>query len=173
MKLIHLSIKNITSFKGIHEIDFAFLNEENLFAITGQTGTGKSSILTAISLALYGKNYKKTLSSNDFVSLGASDAYAKLIFKHNHEIYTALWEIKLKKKDLSPIKGATPKRHLAKNDVLLDYTAAQLLNLSFEQFTKTVILNQGEFSKFLTSTFSERRSIANRFLSWVNSWPLT
>ena len=59
MKLIHLSIKNITSFKGIHEIDFAFLNEENLFAITGQTGTGKSSILTAISLALYGKNYKK------------------------------------------------------------------------------------------------------------------
>ena len=162
MKLIHLSIKNITSFKGIHEIDFAFLNEENLFAITGQTGTGKSSILTAISLALYGKNYKKALSSNDFVSLGASDAYAKLIFKHNQEIYTAIWEIKLKKKDLSPIKGATPKRHLAQNDVLLDCTAAQLLNLSFEQFTKTVILNQGEFSKFLTSTFSERRNILEK-----------
>jgi len=162
MKLIHLSMKNITSFKGVHEIDFAFLNEENLFAITGQTGTGKSSILTAISLALYGKNYKKTLSSNDFVSLGASDAYAKLIFKHNQEIYTAVWEIKLKKKDNSPIKLVSPKRYLARNDVLLEGTAAQLLNLSFEQFTKTVILNQGEFSKFLTSTFSERRSILEK-----------
>ncbi|OFZ26757.1 MAG: hypothetical protein A2381_06355 [Bdellovibrionales bacterium RIFOXYB1_FULL_37_110] len=162
MKLIQLSMKNITSFKGIHEIDFSFLNEENLFAITGHTGTGKSSILTAISLALYGKNYKKALSSNDFVSLGASDAFAKLIFKHNHEIYTAVWEIKLKKKDQTLLKGASPKRYLAKNDVLLDCSAEQLLNLSFEQFTKTVILNQGEFSKFLTSTFSERRSILEK-----------
>ena len=106
MKLIQLSMKNITSFKGIHEIDFSFLNEENLFAITGHTGTGKSSILTAISLALYGKNYKKALSSNDFVSLGASDAFAKLIFKHNHEIYTAVWEIKLKKKGSDLAEGS-------------------------------------------------------------------
>ena len=82
MRLNSIEIQNITSLMGKHFIDFEeILKEGELFAITGPTGSGKSSILTSISLALYGKNHKKSLDSKDFVSLGAASASIKLNFE--------------------------------------------------------------------------------------------
>ena len=63
MKLHKLNIENIASLRGNHKLDFDEFNEFNLFAITGATGSGKSTLLTAISLALFGKSHKKTLNS--------------------------------------------------------------------------------------------------------------
>lgn len=57
MKILNLKFKNINSLAGENEIDFTdpVFVDDGLFAITGKTGAGKSSILDAISLALYGK----------------------------------------------------------------------------------------------------------------------
>ncbi len=57
MKIVNLKFNNINSLSGENEIDFTdpVFTHEGLFAITGKTGSGKSSILDAISLALYGK----------------------------------------------------------------------------------------------------------------------
>ena len=56
MRLLKLRIENINSLKGVHEIDFtdAAYRSSGIFAITGPTGSGKTSILDAVTLALFG-----------------------------------------------------------------------------------------------------------------------
>ena len=69
MKILNLKFKNINSLSGENEIDFTspIFTHEGLFAITGKTGSGKSSILDAISLALYGKTPRvDSVISEDF-----------------------------------------------------------------------------------------------------------
>ncbi len=69
MRLIKLKVKNIASLKGEHEINFAEISGQSpLFAITGETGAGKSSILNSIGLVLYGKVYKSNVTQNDLVT---------------------------------------------------------------------------------------------------------
>jgi exonuclease SbcC len=160
MRLLTLTMENITAFRGIHTVDFQkWLGDEDLFAITGPTGAGKSSILTALSLALYGRNYKKSLNSSDFVSQGCSSGSTILEFEHEGKLYRASWSCRVRKKNGDLIKIPQPKRELSCGDVYLDEWAEDILHLSFDQFCKTVILNQGEFSRFLISSFSERREI--------------
>ncbi|MCK5072690.1 MAG: SMC family ATPase [Bacteriovoracaceae bacterium] len=163
MRIQKLELENITSFKGRHVIDFSSeIPEDELFAITGPTGSGKSTILTAISLALFGKNYKKSLFSDDFVTLGESKGSISMDFIIHEKKYKATWECRILKKDKTPLKNTIAKRNLFHNGLALDKNAEDVLDLSFDQFCKTVILNQGEFSRFLTSTFSERREILER-----------
>jgi exonuclease SbcC len=166
MRLQSIEIENITSLKGKHFIDFEnILKEGELFAITGPTGSGKSSILSAISLALYGKNYKKSLDSKDFVTLGQSSASIKLNFSTKGEEYCATWQLKVLKKNGTPIKKPSPQRILTKDSVAIDQSADQVIGLTFDQFIRSVVLNQGQFSKFITSNFSERRKILERLYS--------
>ncbi|WP_417335177.1 SbcC/MukB-like Walker B domain-containing protein [Halobacteriovorax marinus] len=166
MRLKSIEIENITSLKGKHYIDFEdILKEGELFAITGPTGSGKSSILTAISLALYGKNYKKSLDSKDFVTLNMPSSKVSLNFETKGENYCASWSIKVLKKNGGPIKKPTTQRIVTKDGVAIEQSAEEIIGLSFDQFIRSVILNQGQFSKFLTSNFSERRKILERLYS--------
>ncbi|MBT3586078.1 MAG: SMC family ATPase [Halobacteriovoraceae bacterium] len=164
MKINSLQIQNITSMKGKHFIDFDYLSQEDLFAITGPTGSGKSSILNSISLALYGKNYKG-LNSQDFVTLGEKEGSADLTFTHSGNKYRATWKCKLRKKNGDYIKRPIPQRLLYQNGILLEKNTDEILGLSYDQFCKTIILNQGEFSKFLTSSFTDRKSILEKLYS--------
>ena len=172
MKLHLLTIENITSLKGRSVINFdELLQDQGLFAITGPTGSGKSSILTAISLALYGRNYK-ALNNDDFVSLGRPKGSISLVFSLGGEKYTALWECRSHKNNGEALKKPRIVRQLQKADQFLEYTPESILNLSFDQFCKTVILNQGEFSRFISSNFSERKAILEKLyneekLSWL------
>ncbi len=166
MRLNSLEIENITSLMGKHFIDFEeILKEGELFAITGPTGSGKSSILTAISLALYGKNYKKNLDSKDFVSLGTASANIKLYFSTKGNQYCASWSLKVLKKNGEPIKKPSPQRIVTKDGVAIESSPEEIIGLTFDQFIRSVVLNQGQFSKFLTSNFSERRKILERLYS--------
>ena len=166
MRLQSIEIENITSLKGKHFIDFEnILKEGELFAITGPTGSGKSSILSAISLALYGKNYKKSLDSRDFVTLGQSSATIKLNFSTKGEEFCATWQLKVLKKNGEPIKKPSPHRILTRDGVAIEQSADEVIGLTFDQFIRSVVLNQGQFSKFITSNFSERRKILERLYS--------
>lgn len=154
MKFKSLTIKNLNSWQGIHQIDFEkILKENTLFAITGPTGAGKSTVLLGLSLALYGKG-PKSLYAHDYITLGEQEALVELTASiKGHEIM-AHWSIKHGQKQ-------------AKRSVLIDGKPAQrpasileeMLGLNFDQFSKTIILNQGEFAKFLTSSFTERKTI--------------
>ena len=81
MRLAKLRVRNIASLKGEHEIDFLEIQKESpLFAITGETGSGKSTVLNCIGLALYGQIYKKNVNQLDVVTLGEKDGSIELLF---------------------------------------------------------------------------------------------
>mgnify|MGYP000395054092 CR=1 FL=1 len=173
MKFLKLDIENIASLKAKHSIDFSELSDQsNVFAITGDTGSGKSTILNCISLALYGKNYKDSLNQYDFITLNEPNAFVSLEVYLDKNEYRFTWECRVKKKNGEPLK--TPKLNrlyfIKENEkwIPTEKSPEEIIKLSFDQFCKTIILNQGDFSKFLTSTFKERKDILERFYDGVN-----
>jgi exonuclease SbcC len=172
MRILRLKIKNIASLKGEHEIDFQEIQKEgHLFAITGETGAGKSTILNTIGLALYGQVYKKNINQMDVVTLGEKDGAVELIIQVKGKYYLADWKAKVKKSNgeayatpQPPVRNlyqlSTPDFNGEKT--ISNSKAEELLNLDFDQFCKCIILNQGEFAKFLTSSFSDRKDILEK-----------
>lgn len=169
MRLLQLKIKNIASLKGEHEIDFQSIsNMSPLFAITGETGAGKSSILNSIGLVLYGKVYKSGVTQQDLVTLGEKEGQIELVFEVKGKKYYALWRVKVRKQNGEPYSTPqTPQRELyslsedGQKTILLT-RCEELLNLDFDQFCKCIILNQGEFARFLSSSFTERKEILEK-----------
>ncbi|MBY0516274.1 MAG: SMC family ATPase [Bacteriovoracaceae bacterium] len=167
MRLHQLKIKNLASLRGEHTVDFDVLSGQDLFAITGETGAGKSTLLNAISLALYGKIYKRQLIQSDIVSLGERDASIDLIFSVRGHKHLAKWSTTVRKKNGDPLSNPRTERFFYQlfDDAeprVLDSNPEQILSMDFDQFSKCVILNQGEFARFLTASFSERRDILER-----------
>ncbi len=164
MRIQSIEIENITSLRGKHQINLAdSLQGEELFAITGPTGSGKSSLLSAISLALYGRTYKGSLSANDFVTTGEAYAMAAIDFTLAGKNYSAKWSIKTLKKNGDPIKAPKPSREIICEGIALENAnASEILGLDFDQFCKTIILNQGQFAQFLHSSFKERKDIIEK-----------
>lgn len=171
MRLVRLRIKNIASLKGEHHVDFEQIqNHGSLFAITGETGAGKSTILNSIGLALYGNIYKKNVTQVDVVTLGEKEGEIQLIFQVAGNFYLADWKAKVRKQN-----GEQLQKPLIQRQVFSLYgkefksergaaveSVEQLLNLDFDQFCKCIILNQGEFARFLSSSFSERKDILEK-----------
>lgn len=171
MRLLKLKLKNIASLKGEHLIEFDKLtNESPLFAITGETGSGKSTILNSVAMALYGRVYKSSLTQADIVTLGEREGQIQLIFKIKGQNYLAEWKGRIRKPNGEVLKKPTLDRYIQKIDGE-DFSdsrsgdnlsADDILNLNFDQFCKCIILNQGEFSKFISSSFTERKAILEK-----------
>lgn len=172
MRLLHLKIRNIASLKGEHEIDFLEIQRgSSLFAITGETGSGKSTILNSIGLALYGEIYKKNMNQLDVVTLGEKEGSIELIFQVKDKYYLADWRARVLKQNGEPYSTPqSPTRNLyqlqgteySSAKTISNKTCSELLNLDFDQFCRCIILNQGEFAKFLNSTFKDRRDILEK-----------
>lgn len=171
MRLIKLKIKNIASLKGEHLIEFDEVTKtSSLFAITGETGSGKSTILNSIAMALYGRIYKTNVTQADIVTLGEREGHIQLIFSIKGEFYLADWKGKIRKPNGELLKQPKLERVIHKiEDPSFNaprstevYNADELLNLNFDQFCKCIILNQGEFAKFLGSSFTERKAILEK-----------
>ncbi|HQB45217.1 MAG TPA: AAA family ATPase, partial [Polyangiaceae bacterium] len=86
MRILQVRFKNLNSLEGEWQIDLTHpsFTSESIFAITGPTGAGKSTILDAICLALYGRTprlEKVTKSSNEIMSRQAEDCFAEVVFE--------------------------------------------------------------------------------------------
>lgn len=166
MRLHQLKIKNLASLRGEHVINFDELAGNDLFAITGETGAGKSTLLNAISLSLYGRVWKKQLIQTDLVTLGEREASIGLRFSVQGKMYLATWATTVRKKDGSLLSSPRTERFFYEgaqgSERILDRPPEEVLSLDFDQFCKCVVLNQGEFARFLGAGFAERRDILER-----------
>lgn len=160
---IYLSIEGFYSYQEKQEIDFTALTEGGLFGIFGSVGSGKSSILEAISLALYGdtERLNKT-DKRGYNMLNLKSAQAKIVFDFlNFEgkkfRFTAQWRRRPNKfEDTSTIERAA---YISEQDRWIPLESADgslVTNLSYANFRRTIIIPQGQFKEFLELKGKER-----------------
>lgn len=160
MRIHRLTIENLTSLKGHHSIDFdVLLGDDDIFAITGPTGAGKSTILSAIGIVLYNSANKQNVTPLELISQGAEYGRVTIDFSVGTINYQATWECRISQKNGTPLKNPKLSHRFFKNGELIDSNGEEILGLSYAQFCKTVILNQGQFAEFLTSKYTDRREI--------------
>lgn len=164
MKILSLAFKNINSLAGENHIDFTdpiFAND-GIFAITGKTGAGKSSILDAVALALYGKTPRVDVTGNDnpVMTRGEKDSYAEITFEVDGKKWKSAWkQERTRTGNLKPVS-----RQIADiNDKIIadqvrtcDTKIVEIVGLTFEQFTKVVMLAQGSFTAFLQADKNDK-----------------
>lgn len=187
MRLLKLNIHNIASITDA-EIDFESqpLASSEVFLITGKTGSGKSTILDAISLAIFGttprfKNSKmegkspedekiNVNSPSQLIRRGAGEAWVKLKFLGNNGLhYEAEWSIaRARKKESGKIQSKKWSLHIEEqnktfnNDKEILPEINNAIGLDFNQFCRTTMLAQGEFTKFLNSKDDEKSAILEK-----------
>ena len=164
MKIISLKFKNINSLAGESEINFSApkFTDNGLFAITGKTGSGKSSILDAIALALYGKTPRVEITgqSNDVMTRGTNDCYSEIVFEVGGNIWKSSW--KQERTRTGNLRRVNRQIADSTNKILVDQVRScdskiiEILGLTFEQFTKVIMLAQGSFTAFLQANKNEK-----------------
>ncbi|MBQ7176107.1 MAG: exonuclease SbcCD subunit D C-terminal domain-containing protein, partial [Victivallales bacterium] len=155
-KFLRLYIRNVNSLYGEHLIDFSQF-KNGIFLISGPTGAGKTSILDAICLALYGGTPRAGVmspSKGSPISEGEDVMQAELAFKLGEDEYLACFAHHRTENAANPFGGKSHK--LYKNGSEIQCTPTQvpneiekLLGMNMQQFTRCVLLAQGSFDAFL------------------------
>lgn len=178
MKLLSLRLKNLNSLKGEVFLSFeeAPLKNCGLFLITGPTGAGKSTILDAITLALFGEvprfqDMGGTKKERKIVTYGANDAFSEVTFESDKKAYRARWSIgktktgnfKASKRELVELAhNRQSGQPIASKKKDVDHAVERLLNgLNFKRFIRSVLLAQGDFAEFLKNV-KDRAEILER-----------
>ena len=176
MRIIELHIKNLNSLRLTKTIRFieAPLGNTGLFAIVGDTGSGKTTILDAITLALYGRVPRHDKNPSEVLSYGASEAYAQVIFEAGDKQYLAEWSVrrargKLDGKIQTPIRklseydpGKQAFVTIAENVKEVNQIVSDRTGLDYHRFLRSVLLSQGEFAAFLKAKAQERSELLER-----------
>lgn len=169
MKILKLTFQNINSLYGKWTIDFEdpAYTTNGIFVLTGPTGSGKSTVLDAICLSLYGKTPRIssiTKDKNDVMSHNATECFAELIFEANNVKYRTSWTQSFARtgnlRDYEhEIYDETTGAKLSHSKSDVPKMVAKISGLDYEQFKKTVMLAQGEFASFLKANGSKKAEI--------------
>ncbi|QAS61776.1 SbcC/MukB-like Walker B domain-containing protein [Clostridium septicum] len=173
MKSIKLKIKGLNSFIEEQTIDFEKLTDRGFFGIFGPTGSGKSTILDGITLALYGEVSRK---SSNYINTNCDRLNISFDFQiSGAEIkrYLVVREFKRDKKSGNPISGKCKivditngeERILADKVKSVNDKCKEIIGLSLDDFTRTVVLPQGKFSEFLKLEGKSRREMLERLFN--------
>jgi exonuclease SbcC len=172
MKILSVLIENLNSLQGKWYIDFttqAFV-DNGLFAITGPTGAGKSTILDAICIALYHETPRlSSLSKTNAEVMNKDKGYcsAEVRFEVQGQIYLAKWSIR-RSRNRADGNLQAPTGTLTCETTQTDITTklsdkvpavVALTKLNFKRFTKSMMLSQGEFSAFLNAGDNDRSEL--------------
>ncbi|TCV90667.1 AAA family ATPase [Sulfurirhabdus autotrophica] len=193
MKIVAIRGKNLASLEGGFAVEFeqAPLAGAGLFAITGPTGAGKSTILDALCLALFDEmprlpggqgvpvgradeDVAFRTRSNDVRSIlrrGAAEGFAEVEFiGSDNQRYLARWEVRRARNMASGrLQAQTMTLTSLANNQLIGRTKSDVqeairdrLGLSFEQFRRSVLLAQGDFASFLKADAKQRSELLER-----------
>lgn len=163
---IKLTIEGLYSYQKRQTIDFENLINAGLFGIFGSVGSGKSSILEAITFALYGETERlnsKDKRAYNMMNLKSDTAFIAFDF-YNYEdkIFRATREFKRNSKRFDDIKTPTVVFYeWINNDwVPLNHSNAQeIVGLSYDNFKRTIIIPQGQFKEFIELKPTERTTM--------------
>ena len=175
MRITHLRFANLNALVGEWTIDFndpAFL-DDGIFAITGPTGSGKTTILDAICLALYGSTPRLgriTASQNEIMSRRQGECFAEVKFDTAKGSYCCHWgqhrsrhqpdgALQAAKHEIA---DATTGKVIASKLKEVEKQVQDLTGMDFEQFTRSMLLAQGSFAAFLQASPSERSPILEK-----------
>ena len=160
-----LELEGFTAFREKTRVEFG---DAELFALTGPTGAGKSSIIDAMIFALYGRVPRLGEKAVEpAISKGRQEARVRLDFLLGDQRYTAVRVVRR-----TTGGGATTKEArlecgeavLADGVTDLNKEIGELIGLDFGQFTTCVALPQGEFAKFLKQPAAERQALLSQLL---------
>lgn len=182
MKILSLQFSNLNSLKGSWKIDFrqSPFAENGLFAITGPTGAGKTTILDAICLALYHQTPRLgaiTSSNNEIMTRGTAECSAEVEFDVKGKAYRAHWSMRrargkadgnLQPADVELAEVRSNKvssDSVSKDKVLASQIKQkselieQITGLDFARFTRSMMLSQGQFAAFLNANEADRAEL--------------
>lgn len=170
MKILQVTFQNLNSLRGEHTIDFTQepLASAGLFAITGPTGSGKSTILDAITLALFGRaaRYGSAPSPEDMMSRHCGECRADVRFEVPKGTYRAEWQLRRARgKSEGKMQAAKRAVYDASEQPLTQQTRdtesliEELVGLDYTRFLRSALLAQGDFAQFLKADPKERAAL--------------
>lgn len=156
-------MEGFTCYRKTQEIDFSDLD---LFAITGPTGSGKSSLVDAIIFGLFGRVPRLNLEVSNLVSQGLNRASVLLEFQIANQQYKIVRTLHTQKNSqaILDILEDNKWRAVASGVRQANSQLSQILGLDYEAFTRCIVLPQGEFQNFLHDSKS-RQDILTRLLN--------
>jgi exonuclease SbcC len=172
VKILKLRLRHLNSLAGEWLIDFTVNDFQSggLFAVTGPTGAGKTTILDGICLALYGSTPRLgrlTKAGNEIMTRGQGECLAEVTFETQAGRYRAFWaqrrarqkpdgELQAPRHELVDDRsGQVLENGLSKTAVRVE----KISGMNFSQFTRSMMLAQGAFAAFLQAPASERADL--------------
>jgi exonuclease SbcC len=172
MKILELRFKNLNSLYGEWIIDFTDPEyvSNGIFALTGPTGAGKSTILDAICLALYGATPrlgKITGSGNEIMSRQTGECYAEVLFESQAGRFRCHWEQRRARKKADgnlqdqehQISDAETGIPIETKKSLVVKIIEEKTGMDFDRFTRSILLAQGGFDTFLKADIEQKSRI--------------
>lgn len=163
---VQLTLEGLYSYRERQKIDFENLTEARLFGIFGAVGSGKSSILEAISFALYGETERlnaRDRRTYNMMNLKSNRSYIEFDFiNFENKKFRATREFKRNSKNFEDVKTPSVTFYKWKNEswIPLEHSnAEQLIGLSYANFKRTIIIPQGQFKEFLELGATDRTNM--------------
>jgi exonuclease SbcC len=163
---IQLTIEGLYSYQERQTIDFKNLTEAGLFGIFGSVGSGKSSVLEAITFALYGETERLNMRDKrayNMMNLKSNSSYIEFDFLNfENKLFRATRDFKRNSKKFDDVKPSSVTFYQNVDDkwIPLDHSnAEQIINLSYPNFKRTIIIPQGQFKEFLELGATERTNM--------------
>ncbi len=176
MKILRIWFKNINSLEGESQIDFqqAPFSDTGVFAITGPNGSGKSSILDAITLGLYGETFRFDRPASHVMTKQTAECFAEVEFSVDQNKYRSSWHVerengnldgKLTPAKMQLLRLGDTQELLANNLQQVCARIAEITGMNFRNFTRSILLAQGDFAAFLNALDSERMDVLEKIIS--------
>ncbi len=172
MKILGVKFENINSLQGTFEIRFDEppLADTGLFAIVGPNGSGKTSILDAITLGLYGETPRmKDVEGGGVLNWEADHSYSEVTFSIGGSAYRSRWSVRKKdgrvaSPEMTLVSLNGQETPLEDRIIKVRTRVAELTGLDFKRFCRSILLAQGEFTAFLDALENERSEILEKII---------
>ncbi|WP_223606756.1 AAA family ATPase [Chryseobacterium sp. OSA05B] len=163
---VQLTIEGLYSYQERQTIDFKNLTDAGLFGIFGAVGSGKSSVLEAISFALYGETERLNMRDKrayNMMNLKSNSSYIEFDFiNYENKLFRATRDFRRNSKKFEDVKpySVTFYEHIGGKWIPLDHSNAEaIIGLSYSYFKRTIIIPQGQFKEFLELGAAERTNM--------------